>query len=55
MGSVSDKHGERFQQDISQMGKKYSGKWCPNIIADPYLNLIRVTPTGEYKRKKKKK
>jgi hypothetical protein len=55
MGAVSDEHVERFHQDISQMGKKYSGKWSPNILAASCLGLIWVTPTSEYKRQKKKK
>jgi len=53
MGAVSDEHGEMFHQDISQIGKKYGGKWSPNILADYCLNLTTVTPTGEYKRQKK--
>jgi hypothetical protein len=55
MGDVSNEHGKRFYQDISQMGKKYSGKWSPNIMADYCLSLIRATPSGEYKRQEKKK
>jgi len=55
MGAPSDEHGEKFHQDISEMGKKYSGKWSPNIMSDCCLSLIRVTPTGEYKRQKKNK
>ena len=54
MGAVSDEHGERFHQDISQIGKKYSGKWSPHILADSFLSLKRATPTGECKRQKKK-
>jgi hypothetical protein len=53
--AVSDELGERFHQDISQMGKKYSEKWIPNIMADSRLSLTRATSTGEYKMKKKKK
>ena len=54
MGALSNEYDERFHQDISQMGKKDNGKWSPNILADSCLSLIRATPTGEYKRKKKK-
>jgi hypothetical protein len=54
MGAVSNEYDERFHQDISQMGKKYSGKWSPNIMAESCLSLIRAKPTGEYKRQKKK-
>jgi hypothetical protein len=34
MGTVSDEHGKRLQQDISQMEKRYSRKWSPNMLAD---------------------
>jgi hypothetical protein len=34
MGAVSYEHGERFHQDVSQMEKRYSGKWSPNMLAD---------------------
>jgi hypothetical protein len=53
MGAVSNEYDERFHHGIPQMGKKDNGKWSPNILADSCLSLIRATPTGEYKRKKK--
>ncbi|GBP20941.1 hypothetical protein EVAR_9510_1 [Eumeta japonica] len=34
LGAVSDEHGERFHQDISNMEKRYQGKWSPNMLAD---------------------
>jgi hypothetical protein len=34
MGAVSGEQGERFQQNISQTGKRYSGKWSPYMLAD---------------------
>jgi len=34
MGAVSDENGERFHQDISQMEKRYSSKWNPNMFTD---------------------
>ncbi|GBN30537.1 hypothetical protein AVEN_174502-1 [Araneus ventricosus] len=34
LGSVSDEHGERFHQDISNMGARYQGKWNPKMLAD---------------------
>jgi hypothetical protein len=54
-GAVSDELGERFHEDISYIGKKYSGKWSPNIMADSCLSLIKATPTGEHKRQKNEK
>jgi hypothetical protein len=53
--AISIEHGERFQQDISQIGRKYSEKWNPNILADCCCNLIIETPTGECKGQKKTK
>jgi hypothetical protein len=50
MGAVSDEHGEKFYQDISQIEKRYSGKWSPYMLADSCCSLIRETPTGENKR-----
>jgi len=29
IGALSDEHGERFRQNISQTEKRYSGKWNP--------------------------
>jgi hypothetical protein len=55
MGVVSDKHGESFYQDISQIEKTCSGEWGSNILADCCWILILVTLTGEYKRQKKRK
>jgi hypothetical protein len=51
MEAVSDEHGERFNQDISQMRKRYSGKWVPNMLANYCRIHVKETPTGEYKTK----
>jgi len=53
MGAISGEQDERFQQDISQTGKRYSGKWSPYMLADYCWSLMREMPTGEYKRKEK--
>jgi len=34
MGDLSDERGEKFHQDISQIEKKYSGKWSPRMLAE---------------------
>jgi hypothetical protein len=34
IGIVSDELGESFHQDISQIGKKYGGKWSRSMSAD---------------------
>ncbi|GBO45248.1 hypothetical protein AVEN_52070-1 [Araneus ventricosus] len=39
LGSVSDKHGARFHQDISNMGVRYRGKWNPQMLADYFLDI----------------
>ena len=54
MAAVSDEHGKRFQQDISQTEKWYSGK-CVQIIFLIANGYIRETETGEYKGKKEVK
>jgi hypothetical protein len=52
MRAISVEQGERFQQDISQIEKRYSGKWSQNILADCCWSLIWETPTSECKRQK---
>ncbi|UYV67880.1 hypothetical protein LAZ67_5002371 [Cordylochernes scorpioides] len=34
LGAVSDEHGERFHQDLSNTEKRYQGKWSPGMPAD---------------------
>jgi len=55
IGTVSDEGGESFHQDISQIKKRYSGKWSRNMSADCCWSLIKETSTGESKRQKKMK
>jgi len=47
MEAVSDERGERFNQDILQTEKRYSGKCSPNMLADYSWNLVRETPISE--------
>jgi hypothetical protein len=49
---VSEEHGEKFRNDIFQMEKRYSGKWCPDMFADYCWSLRRETPTGEYNKQR---
>ena len=51
MGDVSDEHGERVHQDISEMEKRYVGKWTSSMLADFCWNLARETTPTEHKRK----
>ena len=39
--AVSEKHGERFHQDIQVMKKRYKGRWDETIIGDYVWTLIR--------------
>jgi hypothetical protein len=50
---VSNEHGERFQQNISQMEEI---QWImrPNMLAD-YLFGLTMETTGEYNRQKNMK
>jgi hypothetical protein len=50
---LSEERSESFHQDISQMEKRYSGKWNPYMLADYCWTLVRETPTEEYKRQRR--
>jgi hypothetical protein len=39
--TVSDQHGERFHQDISNMEKRYQGKWSLTMLVDYCWTLKR--------------
>jgi hypothetical protein len=54
LGDVSDEHGERFHQDISQMEKNYQGQWNPSMMGDFCWMLVRDKSDTEYKRKSMK-
>jgi len=51
LGEVSDKHGERFHQDIMTMEKRYLGKWTSRMLADYCWTLKRDVPDSKYRRK----
>ncbi|GBN53486.1 hypothetical protein AVEN_86030-1 [Araneus ventricosus] len=53
LGSVSDEHGERFHQDISNMGARYQGKWNPKMLADYCWTLKRDIPQAKHSRQAK--
>jgi len=53
MAAISDEHSERFDHDVSEIEKRYSRKWSPNMLADCCRSLIMETSTGKYKRQKK--
>jgi hypothetical protein len=41
LGTVSDQHRERFHQDISNMEKRYQGKWSLSMLVDYCWTLKR--------------
>jgi hypothetical protein len=51
LGVVSDEHGERFHQDISNMEERYQGKWSLSMLADYCWTLKRDVPRVTYNRK----
>ena len=54
-GPISDENDESFHLDISQIERRYSGIWSPNLLADYCWSPIRETLTGKNMRRKKKK
>lgn len=50
---ISDEHGERFHQDISEMENRYKGKWSPAMLADFCWSLQRDQPEASHKKKHK--
>ncbi|GBM21863.1 hypothetical protein AVEN_32851-1 [Araneus ventricosus] len=53
-GQVSDEHGERFHQNIANMGKQYQGNWSKAMLAHYCSTLIRDAPHVHYKRQAKR-
>jgi len=51
LSKVSDKHGERFHQDIMAMEKRYQGMWTSRMLADYCWTLKRAVPDAKYQRK----
>jgi hypothetical protein len=52
MGVFSDEHGEMLHPGISQIEKRYSGKWSANTFADYCWSHRREKSAGENKRQK---
>jgi hypothetical protein len=51
LGAVSDEHEERFHQDISNIEKRYQGKWSLSMPADYCWTHMRDVPQTTYSRK----
>jgi hypothetical protein len=47
LGAVSDEHGERFHQDISNMENRYQGKWSLSMLAEPSREMFHRRHTAE--------
>jgi ribosomal protein S18 acetylase RimI-like enzyme len=47
LGSVSDKHGKHFYQEITTMDKQYQGMWIPSKLVDFCWTLIRNAPEAK--------
>jgi len=50
LAKFSDKHSERFHQDIMAMEKLYQGKWTSSMLADYCWTLKRDVPDAKYQR-----
>jgi hypothetical protein len=48
---VSEEQGERFHQDINEMGRRYQCRWNVNIMGDCCWTLQREIPGTSHKRK----
>ena len=55
LGDVSEEQGERFHQDIKDMGRRYQGRWNVNMIADYCWMLKRGDPERVHSRKSNKR
>ncbi|GBM99817.1 hypothetical protein AVEN_268899-1, partial [Araneus ventricosus] len=53
LGPVGDENGERFHQDISNMGSRYGGKWNPKMLADYIWTLKMDIPPAKHSRQAK--
>jgi hypothetical protein len=51
LGAVRDEHRERFHQDISNMEKRYQGKWSLSMLAEYCWTLKRDVPQATHSRK----
>ena len=50
LGDMSDEHGERFQQKIEHMQRRYQGSWDASVMGDYCWFLCRETGISSYKR-----
>lgn len=55
LGDVSEKQGERFNQDLKEMERRYQGRWDARMLADFCWTLTRDNPEVMKKRQAKKR
>ena len=55
LGNMSEKHGERFHQDIKIMETRYQGRWDVSMMADFCWCLKRNCVSNEVERKAKRR
>ncbi|KAJ4442240.1 hypothetical protein ANN_12106 [Periplaneta americana] len=48
LGAVSDEHGERFYQEISEMERRYKGRSSSSMLADYCWFLVKDSPGSSY-------
>ncbi|GBO17826.1 hypothetical protein AVEN_88309-1, partial [Araneus ventricosus] len=53
-GQVNDEDGERFHEDIANMGKRYQGNWSTAMLTDYCWKLFRDAPHVLYKQQAKR-
>ena len=51
LGAVSDKHGERFHQDISALEKRYQGQRSARMLSEYCYTIKRDIPDTKHRRK----
>ena len=51
LGAVSDEHGERFNQDISALEKRYQGQRSARMLSDYCWTMKRDVPDAKHRRK----
>jgi hypothetical protein len=51
---VSDEHGERFHQEIANMGKRYQRKWSTSMLAVSCWTLAKNVHEQLHKRQAKR-
>jgi hypothetical protein len=55
LGAVTERQGEIFHQDISEIERRYQRRWNVGMMADYCWMLQREVPEGVHKRKSTKR